>query len=254
MGEINLQTMMIHVERIVRPVRAMERRKLQMRRELLGHLQAALEEERHAAVDEPAAWEAAKRRLGVPAELTRDLQKAVPLIERLTIWNAPKGRWRTPRDARLNTGLLGMRAWQQIAFFMAYFALIFGWWPLTVRHWKEGMEAPWAFLWHSWIEAALIWALLMTVLLSTLMFLAFRIIDAGAQPDPWRRLAKYGAWAMGLVLMMRAIWFMLGATPWTDLLWMPLAGVAMAGLAWMGRFLRPGIRDVGEWLTLDIAE
>src|SRR5689334_20531134 len=44
-----MKALMVHVERIVRPVRASARRKLRMRRELLVHLQSAVEQERLAA-------------------------------------------------------------------------------------------------------------------------------------------------------------------------------------------------------------
>jgi hypothetical protein len=77
-----MNELMIHIERIVRPVRAMQFRKLRMRRELLAHLQTAFDEERAGGIEEAAALEAAKRRLGDPAELTRSLQKSVPWLER----------------------------------------------------------------------------------------------------------------------------------------------------------------------------
>jgi hypothetical protein len=72
---------MIHVERIVRPVRA-DWSKLPMRRELLAHLQAAFDEERARGLDEPAALAQAKQRLGDPAELTSQLQASVSRLER----------------------------------------------------------------------------------------------------------------------------------------------------------------------------
>jgi hypothetical protein len=81
---------MVHVERIVRPVAAFEPRKLRMRRELLAHLQQAVEEERgNADGNEPASVERAMRRLGEPAELTRQLQQSVPWIERLLMVKPP---------------------------------------------------------------------------------------------------------------------------------------------------------------------
>jgi hypothetical protein len=77
-----MQDFMIHVEKIVRPVRAVQSRKLRMRRELLTHLQSAFDEERARGIDEPTAMESAKRRLGAPAQLTSSLQQSVPWIER----------------------------------------------------------------------------------------------------------------------------------------------------------------------------
>ena len=52
---MNSKDLMIYVERIVRPVRARQSRKLRMRRELLAHLEAALEEERCNRSDDAAA-------------------------------------------------------------------------------------------------------------------------------------------------------------------------------------------------------
>jgi hypothetical protein len=83
-----MKELMIHVERIVRPVRA-DWSKARMRRELLEHLQAAFEEERARGLDEGAAVEAAKRRLGEAAELTRELQGSVSRFERLAVTPFP---------------------------------------------------------------------------------------------------------------------------------------------------------------------
>jgi len=80
-----MKQLMIQVERIVRPVRAMECRKLQMRRELLAHLQLAVAEEVARGQDEAAAIDAAVRRLGEPAELTKQLQRTVPWIQRILL-------------------------------------------------------------------------------------------------------------------------------------------------------------------------
>ena len=80
-----MNDMMTHVEKIVRPVRAIQSRKLRMRRELLTHLQSALGEELARGIEESTALELAKQRLGEPAELTLSLQKTVPWIERLLL-------------------------------------------------------------------------------------------------------------------------------------------------------------------------
>ena len=78
-----MKELMIHVERIVRPLRASQPRKLRMRRELLAHLTAALEEERGRYPDEAGAMVAAKQRLGDPATLAQQLEQSVPRVERL---------------------------------------------------------------------------------------------------------------------------------------------------------------------------
>jgi hypothetical protein len=77
-----MRELMIHVERAVRPVVASEWWKLAMRRELLAHLTSIYEEEKTRVGDGPAALEAALRRFGAPANLTRELQSAVPVVER----------------------------------------------------------------------------------------------------------------------------------------------------------------------------
>jgi hypothetical protein len=103
-----MDELMIHVERIVRPVRAFESRKLQMRRELLGHLQEAMEDERRLHPDdEGTATEEALRRLGDPAALTRQLQKTVPLFERLLMLKLPITRTGERAEARAGVMLYG---------------------------------------------------------------------------------------------------------------------------------------------------
>ncbi len=88
-----MNELMIHVERIVRPVGATQGRKLRMRTELLAHLQATMEEERlRFPGDEQAAIERAKLRLGDTAELTRELQQTVPTVERVLLTTQPVSR------------------------------------------------------------------------------------------------------------------------------------------------------------------
>lgn len=88
-----MNQLMIHIERIVRPVNATQSRKLRMRTELLAHLQATLDEERQRFPgDWAAAIEHAKRRLGDPAELTRKLQQTVPILERALLARLPLSR------------------------------------------------------------------------------------------------------------------------------------------------------------------
>jgi len=82
--------LMLHAERIVRPVRALQSRKLRMRTDLLAHLEAAVDEVRGAGnEDERAAVEQAKFRLGQPEELTRSLQQTVPVVERVLLAKIP---------------------------------------------------------------------------------------------------------------------------------------------------------------------
>jgi len=95
--------LMLHAERIVRPVRALQSRKLRMRMDLLAHLEAAVDEERGVReradegaderadelATELAAVEQAKFRLGQPEELTKSLQRTVPAVERVLLARIP---------------------------------------------------------------------------------------------------------------------------------------------------------------------
>jgi hypothetical protein len=250
MNDATLKTLMIHVERIVRPVRAMELRKLGMRREILSHLQAVLEEEMALCEDESAALEATLERLGDPAILTREIQKVVPLRERLNIWTASKGGWKTEQERRFMTGFFGMATWMQMGFVSTIVALTFGWWPLAVRHIKEGSLMPW----ESWKWRSLtLLALFLTLIIWGSIYMSFHAIDIGARPVDRRRLLKAGFLNLGLFFAYRVVWLLMGAGPWTDLLWTPLLSLPItASLAWLGRLLRPGIRDFGQWFELEI--
>jgi hypothetical protein len=88
----DLTNLMVHVERIVRPVRALQVRKLHMRRELLNNLQSAFDEERAGGANESTALERVKERLGDPAALTAAMQKSVPWIERTLLLKVPAPR------------------------------------------------------------------------------------------------------------------------------------------------------------------
>lgn len=76
-----------HVEAIVGPLRASEARKDRIREELLGHLEAARDEEGTALVDQ--AESAAIERLGSIEALRAELQASVPAWERW-LWSPVK--------------------------------------------------------------------------------------------------------------------------------------------------------------------
>ncbi|OWK34528.1 hypothetical protein [Fimbriiglobus ruber] len=96
--------LMVHVERVVRPVRAGPGRKMKMREELLAHLAAIYGEERARFGDDTLALRLAVQRFGDPAELTKELQATVPRVERFlmtplpgTDWERRATRWSQPR-------------------------------------------------------------------------------------------------------------------------------------------------------------
>jgi hypothetical protein len=77
MNESILTQLKMIVERAVRRVRASTTRKRKMREELLAHVTAVFQEETRLG-DERAALARTAERFGDPAELTRQLQAAVP--------------------------------------------------------------------------------------------------------------------------------------------------------------------------------
>ncbi len=77
MNETSLLRLKILVERAVRPVRASTARKRKIREEMLAHVTTVFAEEAKSG-DEAAALTRTVQRFGDPAELTRQLQAAVP--------------------------------------------------------------------------------------------------------------------------------------------------------------------------------
>jgi len=77
MNESTLTQLKIIVERAVRPVRASTARKRKMREELLAHVSGVFEEEAKLG-DDSAALQRTALRFGNPAEVTVQLQEAVP--------------------------------------------------------------------------------------------------------------------------------------------------------------------------------
>lgn len=73
----------VHVERIVRPIRASPWRKDRMREELVAHLTATYQEEFARDGHEAASLTRALERFGKPEQLRRALQDSVPRVERI---------------------------------------------------------------------------------------------------------------------------------------------------------------------------
>jgi len=81
MNESILTQLKIIVERAVRPFRASTSRQRQMRQELLAHVSGVFEEESARLGDDRAALERTAPRFGNPAEVTIQLQEAVPFSD-----------------------------------------------------------------------------------------------------------------------------------------------------------------------------
>ena len=78
-----------HVERAVRPVQATRRRKLEMREELLAHLQDIYDEELARSNGDSVAQQAAIERFGPAAALSQQLAASVPWYDPVLPWLNP---------------------------------------------------------------------------------------------------------------------------------------------------------------------
>ena len=87
------------VERAVRPVRAGTPCKRKMREELLAHLAAIYDQEQARLHDPAAALEAAAQRFGKPADLSAELELALPAHERINHFVERFVGYRAPESA-----------------------------------------------------------------------------------------------------------------------------------------------------------
>lgn len=84
-----MEQLRVHVERIVRPVRAAVSRKNKMREELLAHLMEKTRALTDSGMDEAEARTKAVEELGDPAALRADMQATVPAFERVCCVRLP---------------------------------------------------------------------------------------------------------------------------------------------------------------------
>lgn len=253
-----LKELMIHVEGIVRPIRATEGRKLRMRRELLAHLQAALEEERERNAGEAEAWAAAKRRLGPPEELTSSLQKSVPLPEHALMGHVPVGGWflRWERKLGRSMGMGHMSMMQQSMFTLGAMILTYGAIILlalrTRAMYRDAMmrllaEPTWQYQAGTMVNG---------LLLIFLMGSCFALLGAAAH---WQRRAmtKQIGWMAFWILVWQVnmISFIAGQRLlWQDFAWSAITLALLAGsLLALGRIIAWAGRPYREWLALEIA-
>jgi hypothetical protein len=184
-----MRDLMVLVERAVRPVRAGERRKLRMRDELLAHLTAVYEEEKARRGDDPAALAAAAERFGDPADLTRELQAAVPAGERAEYYFEQWFGWRaTESSARYMARLAGRLAMVNLVLSGLIVAAV-----TAVNGWPADMGLR--------LRPAAAFFVVAHLDMFLLGWLSFQLRDAvrGASRS-WPRAAGYAA-AVGLVVL-----------------------------------------------------
>jgi hypothetical protein len=109
MNESTMTQLRILVERAVRPVRAAFTRKRKMREELLAHVSDVFEEESANVGEERIAVEQTAQRFGNAADLTKQLQAAVPAGDSIDRWLAGHPEEATLRAAtRLAAWILAL--------------------------------------------------------------------------------------------------------------------------------------------------
>ncbi|HVT82403.1 MAG TPA: hypothetical protein VHM90_17305 [Phycisphaerae bacterium] len=256
---IDQKQMMIHVERIVRPVRATEGRKLQMRRELLAHLHLALEEETTSAGSEENAWEAARVRLGDPAALTRAMQRSVPPLERILLAYLPLGARAHRLEKRMSEsmGMGGMSMFQGAVFtfgtaFLTLAAVI----PLALRvqemHRDIMRQRLSDQLWQFQL-GNFVCGLLLILFAGS----CFAMAGSAARGETTRRFLRRAAWSVVFLLAWQTVLITMAAGQalhWQDLAWAAASGVLLAPLlALLGRLTARVGHEYHDWLGLDIA-
>jgi hypothetical protein len=252
-----MKELMTYVEGIVRPVRAFAPRKLRMRRELLGHLQDALQDEQQQhPEDGSTALDRARRRLGDPKGLTSQLQQTVPFVERLLMAKLPlpkkleRAEERAGRYMYGDSGAMTMRHQAALAFLAGCF--VAPWYaPKSVRDSIQHTGTP-AHLTLFFIGLmASLWLLL---------FVASRMVRSAAEPAPrlWRpRVLK---WTAILFALQIAYLFFIAAASADRL---PTARDLVIGVVVIVPVLLSAIllarkiahlrEQYDEWMTLDLS-
>lgn len=84
-----MEAMRIHVERLVRPIRASEQHKNRMREEFLAHLEQRAAAARENGMSEDDAIASATKSLGDIDALRAELQATIPAVERMLFTKTP---------------------------------------------------------------------------------------------------------------------------------------------------------------------
>lgn len=251
-----MKDLMIHVERVVRPVRASARRKLRMREELLAHLLSIHEEERSRSGEDDAALAAARQRFGDPAEVTRELQASVDVGERIAY---VLERWFGMRPAESPACFLFRLTCSLLLLSLVLYVLLVAS-VLLLGAEEEAIPVGLSLAGRLRLGAALLVIGCLDVFLFGLLYFRMRAA-LGIQPErkrSWRRAVVCVGLCMLAVLASGMAFTLLGigsATISLELayLWLPLtvvlpAGFVVWGLTWGRREVR-----LMEWITLDIS-
>ncbi len=255
----DLKPLMIHVERIVRPVCATANRKLRMRRELLAHLQAAMDEERPNGGTESEVLTRAKSRLGDSALLTQQLQLTVPKFEQLFLRKlpAPKFLDRWKQRSEKQWGLLTTtQALAMMGFSMLFTATATGGWVFNIP--EESRSAFFNMQSDNHARYLLI-CLVACAIATTLPLLIITLLEK-ALHKPWysRAVLIYAA----IVALCVFLWILLinsqvALRPLNtnDLLWGIMTGIALVTVEiTIAKIIARAGNHSLEWKQLNIAD
>lgn len=242
MNELTLTQLKILVERAIRPVRANFGRKRKMREELLGHVTGVFEEEYATLGDERLALEQTAQRFGQAADLTEQLQAAVPAGDAIDRFFSGQ-----PGESTLRAATR-LAAWNLALSVMVFIAA-------TVL---SGLATVWP-------KEAILFTVFSILLLPIFMFLLTFATEwiRQALHEPARRsklkatLLTAGWFAIAMVLFEGLTWLS-GTRPahvdFTERIWLTLW--LAASVPWMPWYLAhvadARIRYQREWASLQI--
>lgn len=239
------------VERCVRPVRAPFASKKRMREDLFSHLSFTFEAEFARRNDETQALARTRERFGDPAEVSRELQRSVPMYHRFSYCLEWLLAWQ-PGESFLHLALK-----HQFAGFLYFCALaVLG---LSARLY-EGKGGPAAMLWN-FADMIVVMCFLGTLA----QWLADRMGRALHSSDPRARRLK---WRYGLLSMLMfpgvialnslglGIWFGPQAmlpVPFVSIATLVVAPVGLVVTRLLGPITAERTLYQEKWAALDVA-
>lgn len=244
-AEIERQ-LMTTVERVVRPVMTWDRRKFEIRAELLTHLKTIYEQELERTGDEQTALEEARSRFGSTEELTQELQRGVRRIP----------RWIVAVNKFMQIDVTASAQRNALRLTSAWFAELFVLFALceAAVMWKG--VSPWPML---------VFLLLPLVMMTLIAYVALEgafagILVAECGAAYWRCVAKT-CWKLGglgllyklmqsLLMMNQWGWFDGGETGFALLSAVMLPAVFLL-VMWGAR---PEFERNVKWARLDLSE
>jgi hypothetical protein len=246
-----MKELMIHVERVVRPIRSLESRKDRMREELLTHLTSIFDEELARLGDRDAALQEAFRRLGDPAALTRELQATAPRQEAMGVmferWFRPRRGEPVLRYAFRLSGLLA--AYCAIVYLGA--SIITVQLPEPARDWPQRM----------WIGAVFLLFVTALVFPLTLLYLKMRgalcrgrgVARSWLRAIAWALLTGLVTLAFGLLMVLVSLGN-LQVSLELMFVWYPFAVALPISLAAAALYFGPAQLRHLEWVNLEIGQ